>query len=630
MKKGSHARGSTAAFFLASSVACFLAPGPASAASGPIEPEVGGLIDLPMYRDPELPAVEHATAFHPRLPSLWTLALRRPDVELRRQALRAFERATAAGMAVPEGLTDQLIEVLADDPDATVRAAAAGALVTVDDPAAAAPMLEASHRPEDRGLAPVIDPALARWNHQPAVEVWQARVADTQIPLGLRVSAARSLGVIGARGATETLTGVALDAAAPASLRLAAADALSHLADDGLVASVMEPARGTPLDRLVVARMLAGHDSGDARLLLDRMIMEEGQAPAVTAEAARSLLAIDPAEVAKRHETLVKHPDPGARRALAQALLRLPGDDRQPHSLSVMLDDADVEVRHTARQGILAAAAAGRDVAPVVSTVLAGGGQIPAGAGSVAVGTIGWRGLEQAALLAGTLDHEANAQRLVELLRHDRAEVRLAAAAALRQIAVPDTLPAMLARAEELAAASTPATGGLGKDASEDEKAAAERRAMAEAASRGRESTQLFMAFGEMGFADADTLARTYVPKSSGYDPVARGAAVYALGKLHEDRLDTGLASQLAARLADTNPLNPEMTEVRRFAAIALGRMKAQAQLPTLQRFLQEEESDVDVGGACRWAITRITGEELPPPSAVETRATGYFLEPAD
>lgn len=54
-----------------------------------------------------------------------------------------------------------------------------------------------------------------------------------------------------------------------------------------------------------------------------------------------------------------------------------------------------------------------------------------------------WRGLEQAARLFGALDHEPAAERLLELLKHDRTEVFVTAGWALRELAVPRTLPAM-------------------------------------------------------------------------------------------------------------------------------------------------------------------------------------------
>jgi HEAT repeat protein len=144
----------------------------------------------------------------------------------------------------------------------------------------------------------------------------------------------------------------------------------------------------------------------------------------------------------------------------------------------------------------------------------------------------------------------------------------------------------------------------------------------------GEETTQLFQAFGQMRYAEAEPLMRRYIPKNSGFYGSARAAAVYALGKLHEDELVDDLARQFASRLSDIDPMNPELNEVRRFAAIGLGRMKAAGQTRVLERFHQEENSSVDIGAATRWALIRITGETMPPLKSLEYREMGWFLEP--
>lgn len=60
-----------------------------------------------------------------------------------------------------------------------------------------------------------------------------------------------------------------------------------------------------------------------------------------------------------------------------------------------------------------------------------------------------WRGLEQATLLLTQLDHKPAAGRLVELLTFDRPEVPLTAAWGLRKLAVPETLPGVVAYIEK-------------------------------------------------------------------------------------------------------------------------------------------------------------------------------------
>ena len=145
----------------------------------------------------------------------------------------------------------------------------------------------------------------------------------------------------------------------------------------------------------------------------------------------------------------------------------------------------------------------------------------------------------------------------------------------------------------------------------------------------GRETTQLMMAMGDMDYRPAEPLMRRYIPKGS-FDVMARAAAIWALGKLREGRADSTLVTLLEGRLADIHPPVPEMEEVRRFSAIALGRMQDAAPLETLHSFLEMEQTNVEIGGACRWAIIQITGEQLPPLRPFDVDQTGWFLKPLE
>lgn len=585
---------------------------PAMAASGPIEPEVDGVIGLPMFHDPSLEPPVQTTTFHPRLNSLWLAALNQPDAELRREATLAFAEAGSAGMELPGVVYARLVELMTDDADLSVRIAAAEALGRLDHAEAADAMLTVNRGATDVELIRVTDEALAKWRHGPAVAVWIGRATDPAAADAIRRSAMQALGETGASEAIQPLLAVATGGDAAAALRLEAADALAAIGGAGLVQPASALADGAVLDRLVATRMLSGADDPQAVAVLDGLITAADQTAAAVAQAARSLLAIGPEHVTRHLDRLIDHPDSAVRLVLAQSLEQLPEADRTAISVAPLLDDPGVKVRHAARRAIWGVAEAGGDIRGVVAAALAGGGRIETGGGSASLPPFGWRGIEQAALLAGAIDFEAQAGRLIELLRHDRAEVRLAAAAALRQLAVPQTLPALFARAAQLtdqvkaAAASDP---GALKDA-------------------GQETTQLFMAIGAMGYAPADALLRRYIPKHSGFTPRSRAAAVYALGKLHEGKPDQALIRAFASRLSDVSPMDPEATEVRRFAAIGLGRMDAESQLSVLRRFYDEENASVHIGGATRWAIMRITGDDLPPLKPQTTTRTGWFLEP--
>src|SRR5699024_7729230 len=130
------------------------------------------------------------------------------------------------------------------------------------------------------------------------------------------------------------------------------------------------------------------------------------------------------------------------------------------------------------------------------------------------------------------------------------------AATALRRFHLPDTMPALLKRAKKLTQMAPSAKKKKAKWI-------------------GYETTQLLQAFGLAGYQPADGLCRKYIPKSAPFTIPARAAAIWTLGKLHEGKLDKKLAGQLTSRLLDNNMMNPEAPPVKRFSAIALGRMKA-------------------------------------------------------
>jgi HEAT repeat protein len=205
------------------------------------------------------------------------------------------------------------------------------------------------------------------------------------------------------------------------------------------------------------------------------------------------------------------------------------------------------------------------------------------------------------------LDHKPATARLLGLLPSARAEVRVAAAWALRKLAVPDTLPAVLAFAEgRLRAARAPGA------AVDDDQLG-----------------QLVQFLGDARHRPADPLLRRFVPRGVPLGVEARAAAAYALGLLHEGRPVPELATVLAGRLAAVNPGDVESDRFRRMCAAALGRMKAADALPTLRTFCPTFRPSLEqVSNASGWAIERITGEKMPPPEVVELNQVDWFLTP--
>ena len=74
----------------------------------------------------------------------------------------------------------------------------------------------------------------------------------------------------------------------------------------------------------------------------------------------------------------------------------------------------------------------------------------------------------------------------------------------------------------------------------------------------------------------------------------------------------------------------PEEPEVRRLAAVTLGRMKAEETLPALRSMIEVEGLQGGAGYACAWAINQITGEEIPDIPPFIVTEDNWFLTPVN
>ena len=551
-----------------------------------------------MYRDPILETPAHRREFDARLKPLWLLALDRPEVELRRQAAWAFAQASLESAPGLEDVPARLIEILQNqDEDPSVVMAGAMALVQFNHRPAAEILLQRSMQQAGLDLIVMVDPVLARWDYLPARQVWLDRLANHAAAPRKAVLAMRALATVRATQAVDKLRDIAVERKLSQAVRLEAGRALGVIANSGLLGTATSLAGGDQTDRLIGASILASHTDAKSISLLKQLALDRD--PTVAGTALAVLGKIDPLLVVALSSDIADHDDPNIRLEYARALAS-DHSDTAVIALGRLLGDKSVAVRTTARQNLIEFYSM-EALQPVVRRVV-----------TIALGGQSWRGFEQGALLCGILDLEAEAERLLELLAAPRPEVRLAAANALRLIQVPQTLPRLLEHAEQLT--------GAAKTTPPDDRVTY--RAI------GQETTQLFMAFGEMRYQSADSLLRQYIPKGSGFAARTRGAAVWALGKIHQGEVDAELANSFVSRLSDISPMNPESQVVRRFAAIGLGRMKAVAALPTLQRFLKEGMYAADISGSCRWAIVRITGKQLPPLESGVTTSSGWFLEP--
>jgi HEAT repeat protein len=561
------------------------------------------VIDSPMYKLPEVVQVRVVRMLPPGTKELWLRCLDRPDLELRCKAAEAIALAHRRGLADLKDTAPRLLAALEQpDQDATVRLTIARALVALD-ARHAAPSLFRHGQAGSSDLRHLVEPALARWDYQPAREVWLARLSDPATPPLQLLLAIRCLASVGEDQAVKRLRELVLADEVPGPTRVEAARALGVIRTSGLeddADSLTPPGIAKPVaERLAAAALLRHHKSPAAIEALRRL--GQDAEPSVAEPAIARLIELDPSVVVPVVEGLRQSPDANLRLHAAQTLFRRP-TTKHVTWLADLLDDPDPAVHMRARGHLLTL---GRE--PQWKDAVLG-------EGTRMLAIKSWRGLEQAAILLAELDHKPAAHRLVELLSFARAEVYITAAWGLRRLAVAETLPAVVAHVEREFA-------GIMKDAP--------RGGMEQMPLVDHQLSQLNQFLGMQRHQPADALLRRFIPKDKGI-PEGRASAIWALGMIHEGKPNPALARLFEQRINDAG-LPSEFGQVRWMSAISLGRLKAKEALATLRMYYTGPSLNA-MDNACGWAIEQITGEKLPtPPESLVHYAQdrSWFLVPS-
>ena len=567
-------------------------------------------IDSPMYRDPVLPNRSINMLLPPGSVDLWLEALARPEVEFRYRAAQAFAAAHRQGLKGPEKAVPHLIETLSKPKqDATVRLALAQALIDLDARAAAPVLLKQAEAGTD-GLRRVVEPALARWRYKPAGTAWLQRLDHPGEKWQGTLLAIRGLQAIRDTHAVPPLHKLVFASDVPAAVRVEAARALGTIQTTGAEADAQQLLTGgvhERTERLCAVCLLQQHRSPAAIRLLQASLHDEE--PAVVRVALNRLLKLDPKLALPALSGLLANHDAEVRLGAIEVLFR---EMTQPRLtlLAQQCNDAHPQVRRQARRYLEKLAAHSEFRAPILKLA------------TDLLHAADWRGQEQAALLLGQLDHKPAASRLVKLLESERPEVCLAAAWGLRKLAVPATLPRVLAYVRD-----------VHRDVVSGDGSRPTRGAVLSVFDH--QMSQLVQLLGRSHYQPADPVLRSFVPKMP-HDrrpPIsgeARTAAVWALGMLHEGKPDPTLARQFGqSLLAIFTPMGGDDERVLRMYSVALARMKATSAVPTLREFVQKcpmEPSSMRI--AAIYAIEQLTGKPFPPDPQVDRFVGNWFLTP--
>jgi HEAT repeat protein len=556
--------------------------------------------DLLMYRDPVLPKPSMIVAFPKELKPLWLKALQRPESDIVQVAADTIAMAHQRGMPGLEDTAPLLVELIQrpNQPPGVIRAAT-HALIELEATQAQDILWQLAQN-EELDLARLIEPALARWNYEPAGQVWLARLRDPLTRLSRLRLAIDALATSRNRAAEDDLVRLAMQRETPATIRLAAARAAIAVGGTNLVrqAEALRLRGGhDPLADVLAATLLRNDSDPGAIGILRELTASPDTGVAVIA--AEALFEMDPAHLVDLSETMLQHHNVSIRRLAARALVTAPSE---PHirQLAALLDDPNPSLRTWIAKQFVELGRQQPWNDPVIAE------------SASALGSDSWRGIEQAIVVLSRLNHQPVAAQLVSLLDHERPEVYVAAAWGLRELRVPETLEPMLAKAQ-----SRYEEFQAGKEASPVPQG-----------DHVLQVAQLFQAFGVMKFRGAEPLLREFVPKRQELGNDSRAAACWALGYLYEGEAPDELVGMLSSRMKDRDPENPELLEVRTMCAIALGRTNSPSAAEPLRQVGRMRGPDDPLGQACGWGLEQLTGEPCPKPHRRVHNMTSWFLTP--
>ena len=534
--------------------------------------------------------IERQVAYPEGLTALWQRALDRNDAQLSRLVIDSIAIAKRRGVPGIGSMRETLIGLASDESlDAELAVALSNALVSIGTKEDAEVLIALADRFGPR-VEEIIEPVFANWEVQTMEDRWIDRLLSGSRGDSSLTRAMEGLAQLGAVKATPVLQRFVRDEKRTASLRLVAARALAEIKTDGSEPFARELAgsSNSPFYQLLAITVLGKHQ-GEATIQFLTDTLKLGS-NAIDAEAVRNLYRIDPALVENLADTLSESDDANVRKWVIESLADAESAARIP-GLTYFLNDVNPHLRRKASEHLIRLA----DSADLRTSVI--------DLTTAVQNEEDWRGCEQACYVLARLNHAPSGARMVELLGHERGDVKVAAAWGLHVLRLPEHLPAMLEHAQSV------------YDGFKSGQLNALMRGLAE------HQALLFNSFGDQLYEPAEELMMAYVPKDFTLGVPARVAAVWAMGMLHEDDPIESLVSDLIGRLKDNGQF-PELEDVRNMSAVSLGRMRADAALESLELFAEEGLT------GCHWALERMIGKKPPKPRLQQTRIDDWFLSP--
>ena len=574
-------------------------------------------IDTMFQSDPLFLEVQETILPLPSRQQTWLQALAHSEVELQVKAAEAIALAHQRGDHTMREVIPQLISALdPDDAHPLVRLAVVRALIVLDARMAADQLMNQSQRegPTKPDMAELVEPALAAWGHPPMQKIWLERLDGSRPTGSLFMLAIRAAASTKLTESVPRLRALVLNRELTPEIRLESARALASIQLEGLEPAALQildsRAANSRIESLLAATLLKHHSSPAAVSLLQELAAYPE--PAVIAIALQRLSELDPMLIESMNTRISAHSDTKIRQLTVQIL-------RGQQTLSAvtllggMLNDIHPTVRKQAQESLIILDQVDR-LRPAVRE-----------AAMRMLATDQFRGLEQAALFVGGVDHEPAAARLVELLDSTHPQVAIAAAWALRRLLIPETAQPIF----ETLKRQTEKYPHFPPNPEWNEKLVA---------GLYKQRGHLIEALALMHHRDAVPLLVAYLPtppKPPGvYAEVdeLRVQAIWALGHIFQDDPQPEIVARLTERMkTPDDSLVRGRLLIQAMAAVSLGRMKSVDSITLMRSRYAPADKYSDLKYGCAWGIQRVTNEPLPEFDMIRTKGQpSSFLDPLD
>ena len=566
--------------------------------------------DWPMFADPVMPQEYKILVVGENLISTWIDALASEDTEIRIDTVQTLRLAAQKNIPGLEVTIDPLIAVVADsETPKTIRYTAASVLTLLDASKAKEVFISGIKKGEYE-MSVITESSLIKWQAEELVDIWRGRFESPKSGTLLRL-AINGLAALGNDEDRKLLVEFSRNATNGNALRIDAAQAIAMYSEVPYLLEAAELLNGSTVDLIVAANLAspapAESNQSQALQVLKQLCASSAYAAAgIAADALRQWNKVAVVELA---DVLATHQNPRARNAYVTAL----HDTVTAENLATLgsyLDDGDPGIRVQVQKWLVEFAEQ--------DTLLPGVLEITEGA----VNAQSWRLQEQGMHLAVELEQKHLAPVALKLLRSDRAEVLVTASWALRRLAVPETLPQVLAYCQSRRSDFLKETLPRELEYEINEQFA-----------------HLYQMFGQMKYKPATQLLMQFTKKVEQLRFRIRASAGWALGKIWEDDLEgaSGLQDLFLTRLTDEAPIPPEDNLVKRMCAIGLARIGSdnEATIDALELYREQTTrrgvpsfSPLYTGSV--WALTKLTGKTYPDPVTETFNEGPWLIQPFD